>query len=220
MWKLHRKLNFPNIFRLAAIYTWAPAFKHSDLLQWHYLYTWVYTDTKITIYSEWPPCYLHSLFPEVWAALLSFGTWRDLSGCGTRRLRRIGHLHRKTPRTVKRKTKHALWWGVWQKSGVIESWAYLRDTKLSFHQTLVCTGCPGWWFDPEVDGQGHMSKGIRGCRQSDTGVFVIWRRIAINGCVLLSMNQGSKAQWFKWDNVIHVKCFANHLCEKEKKNDS
>ena len=27
MWKLHRKLNFPNIFRLAAIYTWAPAFK-------------------------------------------------------------------------------------------------------------------------------------------------------------------------------------------------
>ena len=28
MWKLHRKLNFPNIFRLAAIYTWAPAFKY------------------------------------------------------------------------------------------------------------------------------------------------------------------------------------------------
>ena len=27
MWKQHRKLNFPNIFRLAAIYTWAPAFK-------------------------------------------------------------------------------------------------------------------------------------------------------------------------------------------------
>ena len=26
MWKLHRKLNFPNIFRLAAIYTPAPAF--------------------------------------------------------------------------------------------------------------------------------------------------------------------------------------------------
>ena len=26
MWKLHRKLNFPNIFRLAAIYTWTPAF--------------------------------------------------------------------------------------------------------------------------------------------------------------------------------------------------
>ena len=26
MWKLHRKLNFPNIFRLAAIYAWAPAF--------------------------------------------------------------------------------------------------------------------------------------------------------------------------------------------------
>ena len=25
MWKLHRKLNFPNIFWLAAIYTWAPA---------------------------------------------------------------------------------------------------------------------------------------------------------------------------------------------------
>ena len=27
MWKLLRKLNFPNIFRLAAIYTPAPAFK-------------------------------------------------------------------------------------------------------------------------------------------------------------------------------------------------
>ena len=27
MWKLHRKLNFPNIFQLAAIYTWALAFK-------------------------------------------------------------------------------------------------------------------------------------------------------------------------------------------------
>ena len=27
MWKLHRKLSFPNIFRLDAIYTWAPAFK-------------------------------------------------------------------------------------------------------------------------------------------------------------------------------------------------
>ena len=27
MWKLHRQLNVPNIFRLAAIYTWAPAFK-------------------------------------------------------------------------------------------------------------------------------------------------------------------------------------------------
>ena len=26
MWKLHRKLNFPKIFRLAAIHTWAPAF--------------------------------------------------------------------------------------------------------------------------------------------------------------------------------------------------
>ena len=32
MWKLHRKLNFFNIFRLAAIYTWAPAFKHDLLL--------------------------------------------------------------------------------------------------------------------------------------------------------------------------------------------
>ena len=31
MWKLHRKLNFPNIFWLAAIYTWAPAFKHFNL---------------------------------------------------------------------------------------------------------------------------------------------------------------------------------------------
>ena len=30
MWKLHRKLNFPNIFRLAAIYTWAPALKVVD----------------------------------------------------------------------------------------------------------------------------------------------------------------------------------------------
>ena len=28
MWKLHRKLKFPNIFLLAAIYTWAPAFKY------------------------------------------------------------------------------------------------------------------------------------------------------------------------------------------------
>ena len=28
MWKLYRKLNFPNIFLLAAIYTWAPAFKY------------------------------------------------------------------------------------------------------------------------------------------------------------------------------------------------
>ena len=27
MWKQQRKLNFPNIFRLAAIYTWVPAFK-------------------------------------------------------------------------------------------------------------------------------------------------------------------------------------------------
>ena len=34
MWKLHRKLNFPNIFRLAAIYTWAPAFK-SFCVQYH-----------------------------------------------------------------------------------------------------------------------------------------------------------------------------------------
>ena len=30
MWKLHRKLNFHNIFRLAAIYTWAPAFKLTE----------------------------------------------------------------------------------------------------------------------------------------------------------------------------------------------
>ena len=30
MWKLHRKLNFPNILRLAAIYTWAPAFKDDN----------------------------------------------------------------------------------------------------------------------------------------------------------------------------------------------
>ena len=28
MWKLHRKLNFPNIFQFAAIYTWVPAFKN------------------------------------------------------------------------------------------------------------------------------------------------------------------------------------------------
>ena len=27
MWKVHRKLNTPNIFRLTAIYTWATAFK-------------------------------------------------------------------------------------------------------------------------------------------------------------------------------------------------
>ena len=33
MWELHRKLNFPNIFRLAAIYTPAPAFK--------YMYRWL-----------------------------------------------------------------------------------------------------------------------------------------------------------------------------------
>ena len=31
MWKLHRKLNFPNIFRFAAIYTWATAFKSLDV---------------------------------------------------------------------------------------------------------------------------------------------------------------------------------------------
>ena len=35
MWKLHRKLNFPNIFRLAAIYTWAPAFK--GIMHFHFL---------------------------------------------------------------------------------------------------------------------------------------------------------------------------------------
>ena len=32
MWKLHRKLSFPNIFLLAAIYTWAPVFKDTWLL--------------------------------------------------------------------------------------------------------------------------------------------------------------------------------------------
>ena len=34
MWELHRKLNFLNFFRLAAIYTWAPAFSlhlHANL---------------------------------------------------------------------------------------------------------------------------------------------------------------------------------------------
>ena len=36
MWKLHRKLNFPNIFRLAAIYTWAPAFKCCRCCYWQY----------------------------------------------------------------------------------------------------------------------------------------------------------------------------------------
>ena len=33
MWKLHRKLNFPNFFRLAAIYTWTPAFKAEESSQ-------------------------------------------------------------------------------------------------------------------------------------------------------------------------------------------
>ena len=31
MWKLHRKLNFPNFFRLAAIHTWAPAFNSATI---------------------------------------------------------------------------------------------------------------------------------------------------------------------------------------------
>ena len=31
MWKLHRKLNFSNIFRLAVIYTWAPTFKNTEI---------------------------------------------------------------------------------------------------------------------------------------------------------------------------------------------
>ena len=31
MWMLHRKLNFPNMFRLVAIYTPAPAFKDNNV---------------------------------------------------------------------------------------------------------------------------------------------------------------------------------------------
>ena len=34
MWKLHTKLNFPNIFRLAAIFSWAPAFKHDIAIRY------------------------------------------------------------------------------------------------------------------------------------------------------------------------------------------
>ena len=40
MWKLHRKLNFPNIFRLAAIYIPAPAFKSSHHLINHLQKHW------------------------------------------------------------------------------------------------------------------------------------------------------------------------------------
>ena len=44
MWKLHIKLNFPNIFRLAIIYTWAMAFKIPPLpLQ---IQLWLYTKQK------------------------------------------------------------------------------------------------------------------------------------------------------------------------------
>ena len=54
MWKLHGKLKFPSILRLAAIYTWAPAFN---------IATYPYFIVGATIFNN--PLYQKNMYQKI-----------------------------------------------------------------------------------------------------------------------------------------------------------